>query len=170
MHKPIKILLILAGLFISVVMVSLIPGGVVLRERPMIRWSELENIEKLTDQLNPYLFPLMNQYNITLFDKNASPFSSQLFINLKNGIKNDSLRDKLNLQNSIVLSEKTFIIYVESISQDDFKIRCQKKDQVACLGLKAQKKFSSKKRDQSKIWVNMFRLNQTSAALFYFHP
>jgi len=170
LHTPVKILLILAGLFISVVMVSLIPGGVVLRERPMIRWSQLDNVEKLTDQLNPYLFPLLNQYQLTLVDKNVSPFSQQLLEHLKKGIKDDGLRERLNLENSFVLSDETFLIYIEPIKQNEFSVRCQKNDPVACLGLKAQKKFNSKKRDQSKVWVNMFRLNQTSAALFYVYP
>ncbi len=170
MNRKMILFLILSSLFIAFIMISLIPKGVVLRERAMIKWSAVDSLDSLSLQLNPYLFPLMSQYTLILFDSEQAGFSRELYQALLRRIKDPKLRSHLKLEFSPTTEKNKFQIQMIALEEEKLKTHCQQGEKDFCLGLRSLKKFKSQDRDSEQFWINMFRTHQTSAVLFYVEP
>jgi hypothetical protein len=163
--SKVNILIILASLFITGVMIFLSVEGVHLKERRMVKWSAVDSVELAGVKIARFMFPLINDKKVLSFS-GPQPFTQDFFQGFSSqGHKNNpAARFVLGEQ-----KESAFHIQIENLDQD-FVEACRNGDRVSCIGVKAKNKFQKKERDTAKLWLNMYRVSEDEALLFFKKP
>ncbi len=161
--RKVNVALVLGGLFISGVLIFLTIDGVRLKERQMVKWSNVSTPEQAGRKMGRFLYPLIKQ-KTKIYISGQEDFSQSFFRGFASEAKKNWSQAEVHLQNK---NQTGFVISLIGLDEGDFNDLCQKGQQTACLAEKALKKFNSKNRSRGVYWINMFRLSEESAALFY---
>ncbi len=161
--RKVNVALVIGGLFISGVLVFLMIDGVRLKERQIVKWSNVATPTEAGRKMGRFLYPLIKQKN-KIFISGQGDFSQAFFQGFAAEAKKNWSQAEVYRQNK---NQSGFVIKMISLDAGDFKELCKKGEPSACLAQKSLKKFNSKNRSQGVYWINMFRLSEESAALFY---
>ena len=137
--------------------------GVHLKERRMVKWSDVGSPEEAGQKLARFYFPITREFG-NIYIEGQSPFAENFFKTFEvEGLKNSGdTQYFLNTQKS----EKSFSMIIRSID-DEYVEGCKQGDRLSCTAIKAKKKFLKKERDLGQYWINMYRLTIDQAVLFY---
>lgn len=162
----------IAGLFISGVLVFLIFQGVHLKERRMIKWSAVESPQKAGEKVAQFLFPLFESKERVQLQGDSSfaqTFFSGLKIKALQNSKHVMFEDEVSKASNASNASNAFLIQVVPLQKSDQEA-CVQQDRQACLMFKVHKKFLKRPRDPQSFWINMYRLSENKALLFYKSP
>lgn len=163
--EKVKYLLIVAGLFICGVMVYLMISGVHLKERRMVKWSSVESVEKAGSKIAMFMFPVLSEFNKVVIEEGAL-FSKNFYRSFKKRASQDQESAVIELSEDIK-SGNGFIIRIINLERDDLVQKCSQGSRSHCIGVKALRKFKKKERSQAPLWISMYRLTKSHAALYY---
>lgn len=167
--SKVNYLIVAAGLFICGVMVFLMVKGVHLRERQMIKWSQVDSSVQAAGAVATFLFPILSEYDWVIIDNN-SEFGIVFFTAFAETATHIHAKAKVVSFAELVPESqplRSFDMRILKLDETILKDLCQKNDRLGCIGLKALKQFNKKPRDKNKTWINLYRLNENHSVLYY---
>ncbi len=168
--KKVNILIVLAALFITGVMVSVIIQGVHLQERKMVKWSEVSDPSAAGDKLAKFLFPLAQQFT-PLAILSDDPWGKEFYLAFAN--QSAKLSKTIRIEQSPLdtsESSAVFFLTVLPLYGKSYKAFCGRDLRDYCIALRAQKAFEKKDRETQQTWISMYRYEDNRAVLFYYSP
>ena len=165
----------LASLFITGVLLSLLQKGVFLKEREMVKWSSVMSSQEAGRKLARFYFPLIKEFESihlvgpSLFAQTFfKAFQKEALANWPEAqlLFNQNLPDNKSFEIQILPMDTVF----REKDQNQNQNQNQNRDKMASIILKAHKKFLKKERNQSLLWINMYRLSFRSALLIFREP
>ena len=144
-------LLVVAGLFITGVMVYLMVSGIKTRKPRMIKWSAVESPQVAGQKVGRFFYPILKKSQKISIAGQGS-FSSEFFEGFLGKSGADLLIQVIELN-------------TERCTQD-----CPTGQETNCECKLALWRFNKKTRDRSKQWIHMVRTEESKAALFIVQP
>lgn len=133
----------------------------------MIKWSDVETPQHAAESIANFIFPILSQYDFVALD-NDSEFARSFFTAFsQRAAENKGKAKVIEFTESQSQSPGHFDLRIIKLDKSNLQTLCTRGEKIGCVGLKALKKFEKKPRDRSKIWINMFRLNETNAVLYF---
>ena len=166
--KKVNVLIILAGLFISGVMIFLLMSGVKARQKKMVKWSAVETPEQAGQKIGRFFYPILKEHKSLIIEE-GSLFSqkfSQGFV-AEAAIISPNTDVVFGADGS---GDDHFFLMVRKPDKENCVKQCSNGQYEACVCVGSIKKFSKKNRDPSKYWINIIQLKQNKAILFYVEP
>lgn len=160
--KKINTLLVIAGLFVCFVMVYLMKTGVHLKERPMVKWSQVTSATEAGVKIARFMYPITQQFSeINILGE--SPFAESFRESFSKKAKENHSQIKVNSHKE---SKNSFIVKVMNIEEVDEQAPCQPMSDQ-CIAQKALKLYKKKKRKSEKTWVSMYRVGENQSLLLF---
>lgn len=168
----------IAFVFMTIVMLRLLPEGIILRERPMIQWALIKDLNEFAAQVSPYLGPLLKDQKVIWVNEGVSEAQ-----NLLTAIQVEIEKSLWPVEMVMGDSEMPHSFQVLVLPADEalLKPQCEieikrwnsqselrkseRSPRPACLGLKALKKWKNKSRSPG-LWISLYRLSQSSVVFF----
>ena len=163
--KWVNVSLVLAGLFITGVLVYLILQGVHLKERRMIKWSNVVSAELAGQKVGRFIFPFIQQKGrLRVYAPNK--FGQQFYTSLQEEVLKNNSEARITLS-SQKMSKDEFLITVKSLGEKEPIDECAMGIMSSCAEKTAIRKFAKKKVASEGQWISMYRLGENEAILFY---
>jgi hypothetical protein len=145
----VKYLLIIASFIICFVMVSLIFKGVHLKPKLMVKWSQIDSLEIAGQEMAQFLYPIFKENSDVVVisqEKLSHYFFKGLYEETLINLKTVSIQ-----MGESKVSEKSFVIQVIELKEEDLNLKCDDLETIDCLKFKSFKLFRKKERDMSRV-------------------
>ena len=163
--------IVLALLFVSLVMAKFFVGGVRLPERRVAKWAAVESIEAAAHRYAQFFYPILQKQGAVIIHGDL-PQTLEFFKAFQAQSQKDGAKALFFYKDSSPeVQPKDLLLNIELIDLSKAaKNAMDCKASEECLGPRAWKEFLKKDRDQSKIWLAMYRLNDSEIRLFLWAP
>lgn len=162
--KKISILLILASLFIGFVMFHLLKEGVRLQERKMIKWSTIASVEDIGPIVAQHIYPMIKNETDFLITSESDE-AQKFFASFQRTLSQEQVTTQVHL-NNIPRGYMGYILKFEILKDEGNSSSCQQGDKLECLKGRAYREFRKKNRDETKLWIQMWRVSEKEMVLF----
>lgn len=161
--KKVNIAILLAGLFITVVLLYVMKEGVHLHERRIIKWSKVESAANAGERVAQFFYPIIEESRRVVLWGEGDFYNS-----FSKAFKELSLKNSPQTQISKETGSKDdeLVIHLIAIDQD-LVPQCRQGQRAFCVAIKASKKLKNKKRNPLDLWISMYLLGEKKAVLLY---